>query len=331
MCRHVASDEFYDAIKAMISPHHCRKLTSAKMQKEYGELEYKCFNTGQGIVYCSFSGLYNEDVCVTSVESSDYAFFAFNTGNPMHMKTLSNNQEVHFSQNLCYCGTMHQGHHACGMYTKGKRYASHFIILENGLFENFSEECSLEKKVCTPCHHTGDYFSIDRTSAISTKQSLLLSELSHASAAHGSLQELFLESKLLELLHTSFQEHASLPLSLHEEISLTQDDIKALQKAKILLLNNLQNPFSIKELARKAAINEFKLKKGFKHLFGNTIFGTLQEERLKEAKALLQRNDICVAEAATLVGYTSLSHFSKIFKEKYGVLPMALKANKKFY
>ena len=66
-------------------------------------------------------------------------------------------------------------------------------------------------------------------------------------------------------------------------------------------------------LAKSCAINEFKLKKGFKMMFGTTIYGALQEKRLKIAYELLMQRDINISEAATFVGYKSISHFSNIF------------------
>lgn len=96
-------------------------------------------------------------------------------------------------------------------------------------------------------------------------------------------------------------------------------------KARELLLEDIANPPSIKELAYKSAINEFKLKKGFKELYGQTIYGYLQSYRLNEAKKLLEKNEINVGEASALVGYKSIGHFSKIFKEHFGIKPIVLK------
>ena len=44
-------------------------------------------------------------------------------------------------------------------------------------------------------------------------------------------------------------------------------------------------------------------------------------ERLEYAARLLQENDIPISQAAQLSGYTNMSHFSKSFVKKFGVLP----------
>jgi AraC-like DNA-binding protein len=82
-------------------------------------------------------------------------------------------------------------------------------------------------------------------------------------------------------------------------------------------------------LASQSAINEFKLKKGFKQLFGKTVFSFLQEYRLNEAKKILTENEININEVCDIVGYKSVSHFSKIFKDYYGVNPIEIRKNQK--
>lgn len=44
-------------------------------------------------------------------------------------------------------------------------------------------------------------------------------------------------------------------------------------------------------------------------------------ERLEYAARLLQENDLPISQAAQLSGYTNMSHFSKSFIRKFGVLP----------
>ena len=57
----------------------------------------------------------------------------------------------------------------------------------------------------------------------------------------------------------------------------------------------------------------------------------LTNERLEIAKELLSLDQISVNEAAKMVGYNNLSHFSKIFRAKFNTLPTQLKKDIKFY
>ena len=96
-------------------------------------------------------------------------------------------------------------------------------------------------------------------------------------------------------------------------------------KVKTILENNLEAPLSLMELSRTVGINDFKLKKGFKEVFGNTVFGYLNELKMNRAQLLLLNNDLSVAEIARLTGYKNPTHFTAAFKKKFGVLPGSLR------
>lgn len=80
-------------------------------------------------------------------------------------------------------------------------------------------------------------------------------------------------------------------------------------------------PCPIIDLARKAGINQMKLKNGFKELFNTTVFGYLSDVRMQEAKRLLLDEKMYVGEVADRVGYKYPHHFTAAFRKRFGVLP----------
>lgn len=97
-----------------------------------------------------------------------------------------------------------------------------------------------------------------------------------------------------------------------------------ISKAREILLQNIGEPITIKELSRKVAINECYLKKGFKELFGTTIFDFYQSQRMEHARYLLYEKGLSVTEVSSLLGYSSISHFSTAFKKHTGLKPCEL-------
>lgn len=95
-------------------------------------------------------------------------------------------------------------------------------------------------------------------------------------------------------------------------------------KAREVLLQHIGEPLTIKELSRKVAINECYLKKGFKEMFGTTIFDFYQSQRMEHAKYLLYDKGLSVTEVSVLLGYSSISHFSTAFKKHTGIKPCEL-------
>lgn len=101
-------------------------------------------------------------------------------------------------------------------------------------------------------------------------------------------------------------------------------DREKIVKAREVLLQHIGEPLTIKELSRKVAINECYLKKGFKELFGTTVFDFYQSQRMEHARYLLYEKGLSVTEVSVLLGYSSISHFSTAFKKHTGLKPCEL-------
>lgn len=155
-------------------------------------------------------------------------------------------------------------------------------------------------------------------------QICVLNELETTNLYDGMMREIFIESKILELIYKS-------KALKDEKIYFSSDEEKVLLKAKKILLTRMQNPPSIKELAHLCGTNDFWLKKNFKLFFKDTIYQLLAKERLKLAYTLLKQNDISIKEAASIVGYTNAAHFAKIFKGTFGFLPSELIRQKSYF
>jgi len=86
---------------------------------------------------------------------------------------------------------------------------------------------------------------------------------------------------------------------------------------------NFAAEHSLKSLAREFGCNEFKLKTGFKSLFGTTIFNYLLSRKMDYAIDSLRKGNP-VKEVATAVGYKNSNHFSTAFKRHFGVKPSSI-------
>ncbi len=101
-------------------------------------------------------------------------------------------------------------------------------------------------------------------------------------------------------------------------------DREKIIRAREVLLQHIGEPLTIRELSRKVAINECYLKKGFKEMFGTTIFDFYQSQRMEHARYLLYEKGLSVTDVSVLLGYSSISHFSTAFKKHTGLKPCEL-------
>lgn len=103
--------------------------------------------------------------------------------------------------------------------------------------------------------------------------------------------------------------------------ALNIHDIQTIYKVKEQMLEHLETPPVIKELAVYANMSPSKLKRLFRQIFGNSIFSYYQQCRMKEAARLLKEEKLSVSDVGYQIGFTNLSHFSRVFKEHTGMKP----------
>jgi len=101
-------------------------------------------------------------------------------------------------------------------------------------------------------------------------------------------------------------------------------DREKISRAREILIEHIGEPITIRELSRKVAMNECYLKKGFKEMFGTTIFDFYQSQRMEHARYLLYEKGLNVTEVSLMLGYSSISHFSTAFKKHTGLKPCEL-------
>lgn len=135
----------------------------------------------------------------------------------------------------------------------------------------------------------------------------------------GGIKMMFYRSHMSALLSHYFGQLAKLT-----DKPLQKALLKKLNQAQEILLNDLENPPSLTELAQQIGLNTNKLKKEFKAQFGVPVFKYLQNERLNKAHHLIKQKDFSIQEVAWTVGYDSLGSFSNAFEKKFGYRPSQL-------
>jgi AraC family transcriptional regulator, transcriptional activator of the genes for pyochelin and ferripyochelin receptors len=139
----------------------------------------------------------------------------------------------------------------------------------------------------------------------------------------GLTKRMYLEAKSLELVALQISQWQESENQTLVSGRWSSDEVERLHHARDILLQELHNPPSLLTLARQVGLNDFKLKKGFRHVFGTTVFGCLQQRRMELAKQLLEQRNLSIAAIAHQIGYASQSHFCQMFKQQFGVTPNA--------
>lgn len=158
--------------------------------------------------------------------------------------------------------------------------------------------------------------------AVTPKMLTLLFEIMNGD--EGYSRSLLVKAKVIELLALQLDQLQQMSTPSGSEL-LKDEDMVRMQLARQLVIENLENPLSIKELAHRVGTNEYSLKKQFKTAFATTIFGYLHDFRMEQAREQLCGNEESIGEIAQRAGYQHATHFTAAFKKYFGYLPTKLR------
>ncbi len=140
----------------------------------------------------------------------------------------------------------------------------------------------------------------------------------------GVCRKIYLKAKVIELLMLQTELYNT-PVCLKHKPCVNSQDIEKLYYVKNLLAREPNHTYSLHEISKLAGLNDFKLKKGFKELFHQTVFGYLTEVRMEKARTMILENNYSIADVAYSIGYKNPQHFTACFKRKFGYLPSSLR------
>jgi DNA-binding response OmpR family regulator/nitrogen-specific signal transduction histidine kinase len=130
-----------------------------------------------------------------------------------------------------------------------------------------------------------------------------------------------------KLLQKRFQKQIEVNPS---EITVTSVDEKFLQQALEVVEKHLDNPeFSVEDFSRDMHMNRVTLYRKVQSLTGKSPLEFIRSIRMKRAAKLLEKSGKTVAEVAYEVGFNNPKHFTKFFKEEFGVTPSQYITDKK--
>ena len=140
----------------------------------------------------------------------------------------------------------------------------------------------------------------------------------------GPTRYIFIESKMLELFVLQM-EHFYRSTCIDARDEWRAEDREKLFAVREFLDMHYLESHTLRDLTLLFGLNEFKLKKGFKHFFKSTVFGYILHLKMQKAKELLNDRQMNVSEVAECVGYQNTGSFSTEFKKRFGYSPSMAK------
>ena len=128
--------------------------------------------------------------------------------------------------------------------------------------------------------------------------------------------------RLLEI----FGQHLSL---VANQIAMREAESESplVRRARAYIAGHHEDPVSLEEVANAMHVSTFYFCKMFKKATGLTFTDYLGRVRIEKAKALLLNPHLRVSEIAYMVGFQSLTHFNRVFRNLTGESPSHFRAN----
>jgi len=135
------------------------------------------------------------------------------------------------------------------------------------------------------------------------------------------LPALLYQIRTQELIYLLFAAISSRRMGV--SVSIDEEDVKKLYQVRAIILADLSVPPHLPGLARKIGMSLTKMKQLFRQAFGDSVYNYFQTERMNEAARLLK--NFSVSEVGYRVGFSNLSHFTRVFEKHHQIKPKRYK------
>lgn len=85
---------------------------------------------------------------------------------------------------------------------------------------------------------------------------------------------------------------------------------------------HFKEALTLDQLAEDAHMNKYYLSHAFKREYGISPISYMTQKRIEESKYLLAETDLSMSQISQLLGFSSLSYFSQVFRRTQFVTPM---------
>ena len=92
---------------------------------------------------------------------------------------------------------------------------------------------------------------------------------------------------------------------------------------------HFKEALTLEQLAEEAHMNKYYLSHAFKREYGVSPINYMITRRIEESKYLLAETDLSMSQISQLLGFSSLSYFSQVFRRTQSVSPMEYRQSTK--
>ncbi|WP_235839169.1 helix-turn-helix transcriptional regulator [Clostridium sp. Marseille-P2415] len=264
-------------------------------------------------IFISDTTFYENLTIREEIHVSPHYGLAFCLKDPLHWRMDDSRKEYLIGCEESYIFNGLSGNTSCTYYAD-KRFFGISLLYNPEVIGDLIA-CMGNKTVAQKCNENMFYVK-----KLSPNIRLILNEMICCQYC-GDVKKIYLEGKALELLAVYLDELVFENGRSDTLLKLSPADMEALYHARRILDENIVLAPTIGQLSRLTCLNEYKLKAGFRKVFGMPVHSYIIDKRLELARFLMAEQRLGVTETALLVGYSNTNYFTEKFKSKYGIKP----------
>ncbi len=196
-----------------------------------------------------------------------------------------------------------------------------YIVLGiEGLSFSFENIVSAQDGLCIQMASGAEYKYNVQSANVFAYLNIMLEEISQKQDNYETVCQNLLEILLVCMLRN---DHLSV---VEEENSLLNRECAQI---KNYLDANYAEDISLDTLAALTHMNKYYMAHAFTKYAGCSPISYLLEKRIQEAKSLLESTNYSVAQISNMLGFSSQSYFSQVFKKAAGRTPVQYRSENK--
>ena len=178
-------------------------------------------------------------------------------------------------------------------------------------------------ELATSVNSNGHFCILDHfeSAEISSCLRNILREMEQKGTGYEDVCQAFMEILIIRLMRST-------SLSVPSEPQMVSGNRQCAAVRRYIDLH-FKETLTLEQLAEEAHMNKYYLSHAFKREYGVSPINYMISRRIEESKYLLAETDLSLSQIAQLLGFSSLSYFSQVFRRTQSVSPLEFRQHTK--
>jgi len=171
-------------------------------------------------------------------------------------------------------------------------------------------------ELATSEHSNGQFNILDHFESVEISGCLrnILREMEQKNTGYEDVCQAYMEILIIRLMRNT-------ALAVPTEPQVISGNRQCTAVKRYIDLH-FKEPLTLEQLAEDAHMNKYYLSHAFKREYGISPINYMITRRVEESKYLLAETDLSMSQIAQLLGFSSLSYFSQVFRRTQSLTPM---------